>query len=172
MAKKSLRVLSCVPKQLYKFQDKVDWVEQQAKTHRPDIINLPQEFFGGIQAIFFADRTDQKIAYSEKEITGPLLEIARCYNVGIVGGGLVDDPILNERRERIYVIDPERGISGFNDKFALPAYDHIDAKGQTKVFPETNLNNRAVAHECCGAVGKRRVSISGTLLPEPSPTPF
>ena len=149
---KSLRVLSCVPKQLHNFDDKVNWVEKQILEHKPDVVSLPQEWHGGIQTIFFADQKGtEKLAYSPEEITKPYLELSKRHGVGICVGGLVDDPVLNERRERIYVIDPELGISGYNDKFALPAYDHVDAGGLTKVFPETNLQNRAVSHKCMGA---------------------
>lgn len=148
--RKSLKVLSCVPRQLYSFEDKFNWVEEQIKIHKPDIVITPQEWHGGISTIFFPQSTE-KVAYSPEELTLPYVELSRKHGVGICTGALIDDPVLNERRERIYVIDPEKGVTGFNDKFALPAYDHVDAGGLTKVFPETNLANRAVAHECCGA---------------------
>lgn len=153
---KTLKVLSCIPSQLYSFDDKVNWVATQIATHRPDVVQTPQEWAGGIQCQFFADKIKgMKESYSPEEFTTPYVELAKRTGVGIITGALIDDPILNERRERIYVIDPEKGITGYNDKFALPAYDHIDAHGTTKVFPETNLSSRAVAHELMGS----RVSI-------------
>jgi len=140
-----------IPAQRYGFLDKLNWLEEQIKKHHPDVAVTSQEYVGGVQCHFFADRPElkQKVAYTQAEFCDPFLDLSRRYNCGIITGGLIDDPQLNERRERLYVIDPEKGITGWNDKFALPAYDHIDAGGRTKVYPETNLNNRAVAHEIC-----------------------
>lgn len=151
--RKSLRVLSCVPKQLYHFEDKLDWVDKQARLHKPDLFVLPQEYHGGIQELFFDTKT--ALAFPAATITDPYLELARTHNMGITVGALCDDPALGERRERIWVIDPEKGVTGFADKMTLPAYDHIDAKGRTRVYPEQDMNNRAQAFECMGA----RVSI-------------
>jgi len=148
---KSLRVLSCVPKQLYNFQDKVDWAEKQLATHKPDVLQLPQEYHSGIQSIFFEGKTDEKVAYTAEEILGPYTALSKKYNAGILVGSLIDDPVLNERRERIYVIDPDTDSVGYVDKVTLPAYDHVDAKGRTRVYPETDLNNRAQAFPCKGS---------------------
>ena len=68
--------------------------------------------------------------------------------MGITVGALVDDPDLQERRERIYVIDPRAGVTGYVDKMFLPAYD---AKGKTDVHPETDFENRARVFDLCGA---------------------
>lgn len=150
---KSLRVLSCVPKQQYSFKAKLAWVRQMAEEHRPDVFVLPQEYHGGVQKLFF--KTEDKLAYEEAEILEPYTKLAAEFDMGITVGALVDDRGLKERRERIYVIDPQAGMTGFADKVTLPAYDHVDAKGKTRVYPETDLNNRAMAFPCKGA----RISI-------------
>ena len=144
--------MSMVPKQRYSFVDKVSWLEEQIKRDKPDIVVTPQEFVSGVQCHFFADEPDmdQKVAYSAEEFLEPFLELSKRYDVGICTGSLIDDPDLNERRERIYVIDPDRGMTGFSDKCALPGDDLIDAKGKTKVYPETDISKRAVTHYCKG----------------------
>lgn len=153
--KKTLRVLSCVPEQKYRFADKLAWVDQMAAQHKPELFVCPQEFHGGIQAVFFKDKTDEKMVYEEQEIVTPYLALARKHSMGITVGAVIRDPKSNENRERIWVIDPTLGVTGYADKMMLPAYDHVDAGGRAEVFPEQNMENRAQAFECMGA----RVSI-------------
>ncbi len=148
---KSLKVLSCVPQQRYLFADKLAWAEAQLKKHKPDVMILPQEYHGGIQSIFFAGRTDEKISYKPEEILDPYTLLSAQYDTGICVGAVIDCPDLRERRERIYVIDPKQGVTGFADKMTLPAYDHIDAKGKTKIWPETNMENRSMVFDIKGA---------------------
>jgi hypothetical protein len=157
---KALNILSCVPQQRYTFEDKLAWVEKQAKTKingkKPDVIILPQEYHGGIQHFFFQEQgTTEKVSYAPHEITDPYVALSKKHGVGITVGSLIDDPDLRQRRERIYVIDPLDGVTGFADKMMLPAYDHIDAKGKTMVTPENDMSKRAKAFDIMGA----RVSI-------------
>ncbi len=151
--RRSLRVLSCVPAQRFTLQSKLEWIDEQATLHKPDLFVTPQEYFGGIQQLFFS--TTEPISYAPNDIIDPVLELAKKHDMAIATGALIDDPDLGERRERIYVIDPERGVTGYADKMTLPAYDHVDAKGKTMVYPETVLANRAQAFYAKGA----RVSI-------------
>lgn len=162
--KKSLRVLSCVPRQLYTFSDKLTWVAAQIKEHKPDVLVTPQEFHGGIQTLFFAEelakkehrgKQGEKLSYAPHELIDPYLALAKKTGTGIITGALIDDASLRQRRERIYVIDPVDGVTGHVDKMTLPAYDHINAKGKTRVHPETDMSTRAQAFELCGS----RVSI-------------
>ena len=148
-----LRVLSCVPEQRTTFESKLAWIDEQAMKHRPDLFVTPQEYFGGIQQHFF--ETNEPVSYTAQELLEPIERLARKHNMGIATGGLIDDPELGERRERIYVVDPIEGMTGFADKVTLPAYDHVDAKGRTRVYPEYNIENRAKAFWVKGA----RVSI-------------
>lgn len=153
---KSLNVASCVPAQLYHFEEKLKWAEKQIKKHKPDVLVLPQEYHGGIQHFFFQPQgTTEKVSYTPAEIIDPYTALAKKHGVGITVGALVEDPDLRQIRERIYVIDPNAGVTGHSDKMMLPAYDHIDAKGKTRVTPEDNLENRAKAFDLMGA----RVSI-------------
>lgn len=146
-----MRVLSCVPEQRHKFDDKISWIETMAKKHRPDLFVTPQEYFGGIQTEYFEEAKGEKIAYTPDEIIKPIQKISRKFNMGIAIGALIDDPILNERRERIFLIDPERGLTAHWDKWALPAYDHVKAKGRTAVFPETDMSKRCITGYVKGA---------------------
>lgn len=153
--KKSLRILTCVPKQKYTFESKLDWVDEQATKHKPDVFVCPQEYHSGVQSLFFEGKTNEKVSYTREEILDPYYELAKKHGMGITVGSLIDDPILQERRERIFVIDPVDGCTGFADKMTLPAYDHIDAKGRTRVSPELDMSLRAQAFPLLGA----RVSI-------------
>lgn len=144
-----LKVLSCVPEQRYTFQSKLDWIDEQATKHKPDLFVTPQEYFGGIQQLFF--NTGEPVSYRAEDILEPILALAQKHNMGIATGALIDDPVLGERRERIFVVDPEEGCTGYVDKVTLPAYDHVDAKGKTMVYPENNIENRAQAFRVKGA---------------------
>ncbi len=149
MTIKHLNVLSCVPEQRFTLKDKLAWIDEQASEHKPDLFVTPQEYFGGIQQLFF--NTGEPIAYEEADVVEPIIDLARTHDMGIAFGALVEDRSLGERRERIYVVDPEKGVTGYVDKMTLPAYDHVDAKGKTRVYPETDLNNRAQAFYVKGA---------------------
>lgn len=151
-AKQSLKVMSCVPQQRYHFKDKLAWADQQLKKHKPDVLVLPQEYHGGIQTEFFQKMgTTEKVAYHPDEITGPYERLAKARGAGIAVGAVVDDPKLGERRERIFIIDPTLGTTGYVDKMMLPGYDHVDAKGRIQITPESNFANRAQAFDLCGA---------------------
>lgn len=154
----TLKVLSCVPKQQYHFADKLKWAEQQLKKHKPDLIVLPQEYHGGVQTRFFIEQgTTEKLAYDPDEITGPYSKLSKKYGAGIAVGAVVDDPDLKVRRERIFIIDPDKGVMGWADKMMLPAYDHIDAvdslprENQIGIQPESDYSARAQAFTVCGA---------------------
>jgi len=123
------------------FADKVAWIDEQAGLHKPDLFVTPQEYFGGVQKQFFD--TDEPFAYEEDAIIEPMLELAKKHDMGIAVGALVNCNATGQVRERIYVIDPEHGVTGQFDKMMLPAYDHIDAGGITGVTPEDNYDNRA-----------------------------
>lgn len=135
------------------MESKLQWIDEQATLHKPDLFVTPQEYFGGVQQLFF--NTGEPLSYTAEQILEPIERLARKHNMAIATGALIDDPALGERRERIYVVDPDRGMTGFADKMTLPAYDHVDAKGKTMVYPETVLANRAQAFYAKGA----RVSI-------------
>jgi len=149
--KKTLRVLSCVPQQKYSFAEKVAWVDEMAALHKPELFVCPQEYHSGIQSVFFAGKTDEKLIYEEQEVITPYLALSVKHGMGITVGAVVRCSITNENRERIWVIDPKLGVTGHVDKMMLPAYDHVDAGGRADVFPEQNLENRAQAFECMGA---------------------
>lgn len=151
MSEKTLRVLSCVPQQRYSFIEKLQWVNAMANKHHPDIFVLPQEYHSGLQAVMFAGKTDEQLVYTENQIIIPYLKLAERYNMGITVGAIVKDEAIGENRERVWVIDPEKGVTGRADKIMLPAYDHVDAGGAAQVFPEQVLENRAQAFECKGA---------------------
>ena len=66
-----MRVLSCVPEQRFSFKAKVQWMDSIAKEHKPDLFVTPQEYFGGIQNLYFEQAAGEKVAYAEEEISKP-----------------------------------------------------------------------------------------------------
>lgn len=146
-----LRVLSCIPGQTYTVEQKWDWIDKQAKAHKPDLFVTPQEYLGGVQTMFFKEAASQPLSFTPQQILEPALRLAKKHSMAIAIGAVVDCPELNERRERIYVVDPDRGMTGYSDKFALPAYDDYRALGKPRLYPELNLENRAKAFYARGA---------------------
>lgn len=144
-----MKILSCVPQQKYTFKDKLAWIDALAKEHKPDLFVTPQEYFGGVQQLFF--NTGEPLVYSESAVLEPIVKLSKKHNMGIMVGALVNDERIRQHRERIYAVDPAAGVVGFVDKMMLPAYDHIDAKGLTRVVPESDFRKRAVAFEVMGA---------------------
>lgn len=136
-----MKVVSCVPRQSYSFADKLDWLDAALKTHKPDLFVTPQEYFGGVQQMFF--KTGEPLSYKAEDVVNPIHELAKSYDCGIAFGAVIDDPLLKQRRERIFVVDPARGVTGTFDKMMLPAYDHIDAKSEIAISPETVFKKRA-----------------------------
>jgi len=109
----------------------------------------PQELFGGVQQMFF--KTGEPLSYDADTVVGPVLELAKQHDTGIAFGAVIDDPLLRQRRERIFVVDPTRGVTGTFDKMMLPAYDHIDAKSEIAISPETSFAKRARTAHVKGA---------------------
>lgn len=146
-----MRVLSCVPLQRHQTQEKWDWIDTMAKLHKPDLFVTPQEYFGGIQTLYFKEAKGIPVAFKQDDIVKPALKLAKKHKMAIAIGALIMDENVGERRERIYLIDPDNGLQGYQDKWALPAYDHINAGGLTQVSPELNMGNRSVSFELKGA---------------------
>ena len=144
-----MKVISCVPKQSYKFNEKLEWLDNALKKFKPDLFVTPQEFFGGIQQMMF--ETGEPLSYRAETVVEPILSLARKHDSGIAFGSVIDDPLLQQRRERIFVVDPERGVTGTFDKMMLPAYDHIDAKSEIAIYPETSFAKRAKTAHVKGA---------------------
>lgn len=143
-----MKVVSCIPEQTETFEEKLAWIDRTLQRTRADLLVLPQEYFGGIQKQLF--NTDEPLVYEEVTVVDAVSRLASKHDAGIIVGALVHDRVLNQNRERAYVIDPSSGVVGYFDKIMLPAYDHIEAKGITRVSPETDLENRAKAVEVKG----------------------
>jgi len=141
-----MKVLSCIPEQKITKREKLAWIRKQLKAHHPDLLVTPQEFFGGIQAFWH----DQPISYQPEEIIEPITKLAKEFDCAIATGAVIDDPELEERRERIYIIDGSDWVS-FYDKMFLPAYDHIEAKSPLAIHPERSFKKRAHIAEVKGA---------------------
>jgi len=143
-----MRILSCVPEQRFSLADKIKWLDSKCEEFKPDIFVTPQELFGGIQNLYY--ETGEPLHYHEEEVIEPMLELARKHDVGFYFGALIKDRVLDQVRERIYGIDPEHGMTGYQDKIHLPGYDHIEAKGKMRVSPETDYRNRITPIEVKG----------------------
>lgn len=149
MSSGNLKIVSCIPEQRFSVASKLDWMEKTLKETSPDILVMPQEYFGGIQQELF--NTDEPFTFQEDEILDPVLKLSSDHHAGIIFGALVWDNYWGENRERIYGIDPNKGRIGHFDKIHLPAYDHIGAGGKTRVSPERSLETRSTPMEILGA---------------------
>jgi hypothetical protein len=135
-----MKILSCIPKQVGSWNEKIQWLYNAADENPCDIFIMPQEYFGGIQNLLFD--TSEPLHYQEPVIIEAMLAFAKVFNIGVAAGALIKDEQLNQVRERIYIIDPDNGVTGYYDKMMLPAYDHINAKGKMRVTPETIFSAR------------------------------
>lgn len=144
-----MKILSCIPKQRHTTEDKLAWVDQMCQEHKPDLFVTPQEYFGGIQTVFF--ESGEPMVFEEPDVIDPMIALSKKHDVGIMFGALIKDRQRGQVRERIYGVDPSDGLTGWVDKMMLPAYDHIDAKGAARVSPEDNFEHRAVTIPVKGA---------------------
>ena len=130
----SYRVLSCIPPQHRTEKDKLDWLYSTAKQHRPDLFVTPQEFLGGVYIM------PGKKAYARDELLPKVLKLCKTFDMAMTFG--VVEVEGGKNYERIWFLDPEKGLQGHITKFALPRYDHVKAKGYGDITPETNFENR------------------------------
>ena len=140
-----MKVLSCVPQQTYCFADKLRWLDRTAAEFKPDLFVAPQEYVGGVQALFF--KTGEPLHYTEAEVTGPFGKLAKKHKMTLAIGALIFDATLRQVRERIYLISSNGKVAGHYDKMMLPAYD---INGLTNVYPETDFGKRAQCVEVDG----------------------
>lgn len=140
-----MKVLSCVPQQVYNFADKLKWLDNTAAEFKPDLFVAPQEYFGGVQQLFF--NTGEPLHYDEKTITDACGKLAKKHKMTLSIGALIKDAKLNQVRERIYLISNNGKVAGYYDKMILPAYD---IAGLTDVYPESDFAKRAVVCEVDG----------------------
>jgi hypothetical protein len=129
------RILSAIPKQMTDVDEKLDWLRNVCHSYHPHIIVTPQEFFGG--AVMMLHKRD----FTHKELFPSLSKICKENNVAMaVGVQERDDDGSN--RTAIWFINEKGKYLGRLLKFALPRYDHINAKGFGQVSPETAFENR------------------------------
>lgn len=146
----NLRVVSCIPEQKYSTDSKFQQMEDYIREYSPDLLVMPQEYFGGIQTKLFP--TSAPSTYSEPEVLEPVSRLAIKYNVAIGVGALIwDDPATIER---YYIVDSHGVLAGYFDKTHLPGYDHIGniAKGSMGVSPNNDLSTRARSVEILGGI--------------------
>lgn len=129
------KILSCVPRQMTDFKEKLNWIETQIKTNKPHIFVTPQEFFGG--AVMMLHQRDFKF----KELFPYISKLAKKYNCAFVLGVQEKDED-GTNRSAIWFINEMGEYLGRVCKFALPRYDHVETKGFGNVTPETDLENR------------------------------
>tara|TARA_Y100000310_G_scaffold168181_1_gene168238 strand:- start:228 stop:1196 length:969 start_codon:yes stop_codon:yes gene_type:complete len=141
-----MKILSCIPEQRLTYESKMEWLEDTIKKYRPDIFITPQEFFGGIQQIWFD--TGEPISYKPTALLPGIQDLCDKYDCGIFFGAVIDCPGMG-RKERVYAVEPGN-VCGFFDKMMLPAYDHISAKGMTGIIPENDFKNRSRIVEIMG----------------------
>lgn len=127
-------VVSCIPKQLFKLDDKLSWLQEKIKKLKPDIFVTPQEFFGGAYIM------PGKKFFSEAELLPTLSFLSGKYKCSLVVG-LVEQ-IGGKNYEVIWFINEKGELQGKIKKFALPKYDHVLSKGYGNIVPETDMTKR------------------------------
>jgi len=140
---KKIRVLSCIPRQLSSFDEKLAWISFICEKYSPDILVTPQEFFGGVYLM-----PHQK-SFDFCQLFPPLHNIARKYKVALVVG-LVEKQNNYLNKEVIWFINERGKYLGQIAKIALPRYDHVGAPGYGLIEPEMNWENRFVTFHMQG----------------------
>jgi hypothetical protein len=129
------------------------------KVGKGGIVVTPQEYFGGLQTVMLrvgaSGWTDDDLVYSQDRILDLMYAATEAWGCGLILGALIRDSDLGQTRERVYCMDPVKGLVGYFDKMWLPAYDHIGAGSPMRVSPETNIDLRARSVVVCGV----RVSV-------------
>jgi hypothetical protein len=145
-----VKILSCVPEQKRTFEEKLAWMETTIKKHKPNLLVTPQEFFGGIQNVWWNGGRD--VAYEQNVVLDPVLKLSKKHGCGIAFGAVVFESNGDARmkRERVYVVDCGE-VKGYWDKMFLPAYDHIDVKGSIGITPCSSFEERMKTAEVQGA---------------------
>ena len=75
-----MKILTCIPRQLYNVEDKFKWLVSTIEEHKPDVLVTPQEFFGGM--MMMAD----KPTFTEKELLPRLELLSKQYDCGLIVG--------------------------------------------------------------------------------------
>lgn len=127
------KILSSIPRQMDNHKDKLTWIDEVCKEHKPHLLVTPQEFFGGIMM-------PKKPFFTFDELYPKLKRIIKKHNVALVVG--VVERENNWNKEVVWFINEKAEFLGKVAKFALPRYDHINTNGVGDIEPETDFNNR------------------------------
>lgn len=139
-----MRILSAVPQQLTKTQEKLDWIDRACREHQPDILVTPQEFFGGAVMMLH-----QK-AFEFNDLYPSIKKLAKTYDCAMAIG--VVEVTDEGNKEAIWFISETGEFLGSLYKFALPKYDHIATKGFGDIVPETDMTERFKTFEMKGMI--------------------
>ncbi len=129
------KILSCIPRQMTDYNEKLDWLVSMAEMHKPHIFVTPQEFFGG--AVQMMHQRDFKHA----DLFPVLSAICKRLNMALVVGVQERDE-SGANRSAIWFINELGEYLGRVLKFALPRYDHVATGGFGNVVPEDSFENR------------------------------
>lgn len=133
-----IRVGTCVPKQLYTQQAKLDWLSAAIVNHPCDIFLTSQEYFGGgsIREIVRAKgiETDD-YPVSQEWLDANVGTIAALLSTAIgVGASVNRDGVITED----FVYYNKAGVYvGHHSKIALPMQDNVALNGASHITPET-----------------------------------
>jgi len=136
-----MRVATCVPKQFYTLEEKLDWLEKAIRENPCDIFITPQEYFGGDYIM------PNQSSFTEEEILPKLLELSNKYNIGLIIGLIESED--GDNYERMWFIDKE--LKGKITKFIEPAYT-LKNVGTYGLVEEDNIDNRFQTFEIKGAL--------------------
>lgn len=135
VGKKPVTVATCMPRQLYDRQSKLDWLDRTLGEIDCDLFQTPQEWLGGHYVMPTDRHMDRDWVV---DVVGRLavkhgkhIAVGACCTSG--GGGATEDLLF---------IDDEGQLLGYHSKFALPAYDDVRASGHGQLWPETSYTKR------------------------------
>lgn len=128
------KILSCIPKQLTDYQEKLDWLEEKMEKHKVHIFILPQEYFGGI--VMMPHQRD----FEFDKLFPILSKMCKKHKTALVVG--VQERIEGINKSAIWFINEEGIFQGSLFKFALPRYDAVATHGAGDVVPEDSFDNR------------------------------
>lgn len=134
-----VRVATCVPKQLYIQQQKLDWLNKAIHDNPCDIFLTSQEFFGGgsIREIVRAkgiETDDFPVAqdWLDTEIGAMAQKRQTAIGIGasVNRDGVITEDFVYYNKAGIYV--------GHHSKIALPMQDNVALNGASHITPETD----------------------------------
>lgn len=135
--KTPVTVASCMPKQNYDRQSKLDWLDRALGETECDLFVTPQEWLGG----HYIMKTD--LHMDRDWIVDVIGKLAVKHNKHVAVGACCKTTTSGATEDLLY-IDNSGALLGYHSKFALPSYDDMKTGGHGQLWPETSYKRRAM----------------------------